>query len=228
MRLDQGNDEPLDKAMGYRCTEVDAAVHRLPNAKQVDWSTPGTVVTARRDGPQGSVYVTKIYRAITAGQLEQYTSDGWTWDNVERREQRIIEERDTEGRLMTIEERKVHGYHDGYSAPRIYNHKHFFGDVLIFIVWKEKETIDREQAAESRAFTAEHKLQQLNEEAQKHAKAIEVLNKQLEETQAIARTRQEQIWARDEKNRKLEGDISKIRTVVGTDKMNEILGVKPS
>lgn len=170
--------------------------------------------------------MTKIYKAILTTELESYTSDGWTWDGTERREQRIIDKRDDMGRPMTPAEREAGGYRDNYSAPRMYDHKHYFGDTLIFIVWKEKETINREQAAESRAFTAERKLEQLNEEAQKHAKEIETLKKQLEESQAIARQRQEQLWARDERHRKLEADIGKIRTSIGTDKMNEILDVK--
>ena len=160
----------------------------------------------------------KVYKAIRVGELEQHTSDGWQREGEPLRQQEIAECEDHRGRPPTPEERAAGHYGTVYAASKV-----FFGDVLIFIVWKDKEQISREQAAESRAFTAERKLEDLNREATQHAKAIEKLTGERDAALKSASDERERVWDRDTKNRKLENDIAKIRTAIGTDRMNEIL-----
>ncbi len=166
-------------------------------------------------------YVTKIYKAIKANELEHFTRDGWQREGEPLKQQELIEHEDTRGREPTNEERQNGCYSRIYEPT-----KAFFGDVLIFVVWKDQDQIAREQDAEMRARNAEHELGQLTTAATKHAQAIEALTSARDVALKSATEYREQVWARDDKNRKLEGDLAKIRNAIGEMQMNVILGIK--
>lgn len=163
----------------------------------------------------------RVYKAVKTDELERYTSDGWRLHGEPLRQQEVHEHEDHRGRPPTNEERNAGHYGTVYERP-----KAFFGDVLIFIVWKDKEQISREQQAESRAYIAEHKLEELTRAAKKHDEIVAKLTEERDLQQKRAMDNLNSMHARDDKNRKLEGDIAKIRTAIGTDRMNEILGIE--
>jgi hypothetical protein len=160
----------------------------------------------------------KVYKAVTVQELNEHTRNGWTLEGEPLREQRVTEYRDTQGRDANATERQTGVYNRVYDAP-----KPFFGDVLIFVIWKEADEIEREKALESRANNAEYRMNQLNEEAKKAAEQIAKLTKERDEVQKRSEDRLQMMNERDNTKRKLEGDLAKIRGAIGDLKFKEIL-----
>lgn len=160
----------------------------------------------------------KIYKTIKSDELQQHTQNGWTWDTTPLREQRITEHRDTLGREPNAEERQRGCYSRVYDPSQP-----FFGDVLIFVVWKEEETITREQElarlAEERrtqAWELTEQVKTLTTGAKELADRLNIAEQQVLDKQKIA----ERAGAAQQK---LERDIAKIRSAIGELKMQEIL-----
>jgi hypothetical protein len=161
----------------------------------------------------------RIYRVVTSAELMEATREGWQIEARER-EQRVIEVRDQQGRRPTEEER-AHGHYN-----TVYNHKHFFGDIVIFIVWKEAEQLDTEKRLRKELWDAQHEVARLRCEYDGQHETIKKL--QIDVTTAGERLQRQvdKVQTAEDKNHKLEADIAKLRQAIGDLRMREILGGK--
>lgn len=160
----------------------------------------------------------KIYKAVEASDLESCTLDGWQLHNGPISQSKIHTHH-SQSRPSTNEEyaRGICGYVT--DPPKV-----FFGDVLIFIVWKDQETITKEvllaeglRKMTDRASVAENNVKRLEEQNARQLEAIQNEKKVTEierEAKIFAQTRY----------RKLESDLAKVRTAIGDLKMKEIVG----
>lgn len=168
----------------------------------------------------------KIFRTVDANQLHEATRDGWTWDGQIHKQAHVFIVKDIDGRDPTPKEREALGLSQ-YIHHRIYEPtQRFFGEVMNFIVSKESEKIDREQAAEARAVDLSDKLHDAEARIQPLTEMVKKLSDERDQLQRNADHVRVQWNGQTDRNRKLEGDIAKIRAAIGDMKMNEILGSK--
>lgn len=163
----------------------------------------------------------KIYKVVTSDELQMATRDGWTWDPVVHpavSEHRAIQVRDDRGRQPTREENNQ-GIYGTIFEPT----KTSFGDVLIFVVWREQEEIDRIAEAERAASAAHSEASRVERALEEQQRENKNLSEKFDLVQKVSENRRGEIASHESVRRKLEGDLAKIRGAIGDLKYKEIL-----
>jgi hypothetical protein len=163
----------------------------------------------------------KVFRAIRVDELEMATRDGWQLHDIR-----------SECRIVTHDETGS-GFHMGsgasyqqanYGAAHQSKVDRFpSGDILIFVVWKDTDLIDREASAEARASEAEKTLRKATEALGEVG--LQLAEKSVQFEKAIDRACRAEAGHDEMQSakRKLEGDLAKIRKAIGDLEWKRIL-----
>lgn len=160
----------------------------------------------------------KLYKAVLAKDLEDATRNGWQLTTFRDRRSETVAAPHTERRIVES---------DPYNGKP---HLREFGDVLVFVVWKDSEFASREAELQTqlRTLNAEasaHRVAMHEREQLVKAKA-EVDAQLAERSKALNNERAAHgrtVDAARDKNRKLEADLAKVRAAIGELKWKEIV-----
>jgi hypothetical protein len=170
----------------------------------------------------------KLYKAVTSDKLYEATQEGWQLVEGEPR---------TEKRFFTAEEEvplsseayKSARERDHYARPTILRKRVEFGDVLIFVVWKDSDVASKEVELQHRldeawenARTARAEKDQAAAAMLKAQERATAIAKSLE--LAEARLRDEHTASQNLRVAKtrIEGDLAKARQQIGEKAWKEI------
>lgn len=161
----------------------------------------------------------KVTKIVRGPEVEQLTRDGW----------HLVYHIDTAQRFAHQGEAFRNPYSPPYSAPtEVKGHVGIVTDPL-FALEKEQEILDREAQLEGRISNAEVKFSEMRDETAK-------LAKQLSDTQGALAVEKGKVHDRDneiirlkqkhvdavELNRRLEGDLAKVKNEIGEARWREI------
>ena len=170
----------------------------------------------------------KIFRAIRSDELEAATRDGWHLELVHK-ETRLIT-RDEHGAGYSYLYRQLTSvaptYHGNNSQPEPKSKIDIpYGDVLVFIVWKEAEQIDREAAASTRIHDLEIQVQGLTDKQEFRDQKIKELEGTVETVREGTKSVLVSLDEQTKMRHRLESGLAKIRKAIGDLEWSRILGL---